>query len=62
MVIWMTPVMDTTSGIMVIKTLSDCSHCQYLTVCDAHISNGTHKNSKKSDPCELDLNPLKTNQ
>jgi hypothetical protein len=44
---------------MVIRTLSDCSKCQYLTECDAHISNGTHKNSEKSDPCTLDFNPKK---
>jgi len=40
---------------MVIKTLSDCSQCPYLTECDAHISHGTHKHREKTDPCELDF-------
>jgi hypothetical protein len=41
--------------IMVVRTLSDCSRCQYLAECDAHISKGTHKHREKPDPCELDF-------
>ncbi len=43
---------------MTLKTLSDCTRCPYLTDCDAHITEGTHKHQEGSDPCKLDLNPM----
>jgi hypothetical protein len=46
---------------MVVKTLLDCSHCPYLTECDAHISDGTHRHREKPDPCKVDFNPKENN-
>ena len=40
---------------MVIKTLSDCSKCKFLTKCDAHVSNGSHSHKQNPDSCELHI-------
>ncbi|HUW85522.1 MAG TPA: hypothetical protein VMV55_01465 [Methanoregula sp.] len=36
-----------------IKTMADCAKCPVMTICDAHISNGTWKHKAGVDPCEV---------
>jgi len=44
---------------MTFKTFSDCSRCQYLITCDAHIVEGKHRHSAGPDTCELDIRQIR---
>jgi hypothetical protein len=53
MVYGQSPFYYLTREFMVIKTVSDCKQCPYLTECDVHILKGTHKHQEGPQPCEF---------
>ena len=60
MVIWITPVMDTTEvGIWSSKHYLIAANVSILLNVMLIFRKVTHKSSEKPDPCELDLNPRK---
>jgi hypothetical protein len=52
------PILLIVDDYMAIKTFSDCLRCQYLAICDAHITLGKHRHSAEPDACELDLTKM----
>jgi hypothetical protein len=37
------------------KTLKDCAECEYVSYCDAHMSDGTYHHKEGKDPCQVTL-------
>jgi hypothetical protein len=41
------------------KTFEDCAKCKYISTCDAHITDGTHKHREGTDSCQIDIKSRK---